>query len=205
MITTAHVVAAVFEGQTIHKTTKDEAGIPVTACGKPVATLPDHQPLAVALRGLPSLPRSETATLPERNRKMQNLYGTTGEMFSGKPPFRYPKGSGIVLFVIAALGFFVAAGAFAKGGFATDCLLSLKEMNQKFKSMEERFTVYRCEWVVARFNSVDPKTGNEQGRWGEPWCRPTMDRVLGRGFSQPEASPEDIACMRMLMEAAHPE
>ena len=41
MITPAHVVAHVFEGHTIHHTTEDEAGIPVTTCGKPVATLPD--------------------------------------------------------------------------------------------------------------------------------------------------------------------
>ena len=41
MITSAHVVAYVFAGYTIHHTTEDEAGILVTTCGQPVATLPD--------------------------------------------------------------------------------------------------------------------------------------------------------------------
>ena len=41
MITPAHIVAHVFAEQTIHHTTYAEAGVPVTACGKPVATLPD--------------------------------------------------------------------------------------------------------------------------------------------------------------------
>ena len=40
MITPAHVVAHVFEGHTIHHTNEDEAGIPVTTCGKPYATIP---------------------------------------------------------------------------------------------------------------------------------------------------------------------
>ncbi len=33
MITSAHVVAYVFAGYTIHHTTEDEAGILVTTCG----------------------------------------------------------------------------------------------------------------------------------------------------------------------------
>ena len=41
MITSTHVVAHVFAGQTIHHWSEDEAGIPVTSCGKPVAALPD--------------------------------------------------------------------------------------------------------------------------------------------------------------------
>ena len=42
MITRAHVIAHVFEGHTIHHTTTDNtADVPVTACGRPLATLSD--------------------------------------------------------------------------------------------------------------------------------------------------------------------
>ena len=109
---------------------------------------------------------------------MVSFYRITSEMFSGKPPFRYPKGSGITImvFVIVIFAFFTAAGAFAKGGSATDCLLSLQDKHQKIDSMEECFTAYRREWVMNRFHPVHTKMGHV--RWGEPWSRPIMDKVV---------------------------
>ena len=135
---------------------------------------------------------------------MYKLRRMTGESLLEQCLFCYPKrpGAVIVLLVITILGFFMTTGTFAKSGVANECPLSLTQMIQKIKSAEERFTVYRCEWVVARFQPVHPKVGNETARWAEPWCRPIMDKVLGRGLSWPEATTEDIECMGKLMDEA---
>ena len=119
----------------------------------------------MAVHGLPRLPVCETDLLTvrgkqtERNYEMYKLRRMTGESFLEQCLFCYPKrpGTVIVLLVITILGFFMTIGTFAKSGVANDCPLSLTQITQKIKSAEERFTVYRCEWVVARFEPVHPK------------------------------------------------
>ena len=129
-----------------------------------------------------------------------------GERREGSRPHRGGVACVAVALVTISLALVAVPGAFGKGSVATDCPLSLKELTRKsIEGGRERFTVYRCEWVVTRFDPVHPKMGNQQVRWGEPWCRPIIHKVLDRGLSWPEAAPEDIACMGKLMEAAYPE